>query len=82
MTDPFQSYSLEHDDDLRAKVRLLGNLLGEVVRNQAGENVYRIVERLRKGYISLRNEDDPIKRQRLLNLIEQLSEAELTAASE
>ncbi|OOY42655.1 phosphoenolpyruvate carboxylase, partial [Solemya velum gill symbiont] len=78
MEDTFQSYSLANDEELRGRVRLLGNLLGDVVRTQAGENVYRIVERLRKGYIQLRDEENRDKRQRLLQLISQLSEAELT----
>ncbi len=78
MEDTFQSFSLANDEELRARVRLLGSLLGDIVRTQAGENVYRIVERLRKGYIQLRDEENADKRHRLLQLISQLSEAELT----
>jgi phosphoenolpyruvate carboxylase len=55
----------------------LGKLLGKVVKAQAGENVFRIVERLRKGYIDLRTHEDPAKRERLLQLIEMLSIDEL-----
>ncbi|MGD9356415.1 MAG: phosphoenolpyruvate carboxylase, partial [Chromatiales bacterium] len=59
------------------RVKLLGKLLGKVVKTQAGENVFRIVERLRKGYIELRSEDDPARRERLQQLIETLSTDEL-----
>ena len=51
MMDPFIEYSIKYDKDLRSRVKLLGKLLGKVVKSQAGENVFRIVERLRKGYL-------------------------------
>ncbi|MEJ2330244.1 MAG: phosphoenolpyruvate carboxylase [Gammaproteobacteria bacterium] len=77
MTDPFVEYSIKYDKDLRSRVKLLGKLLGKVVKTQAGENVFRIVERLRKGYIDLRTQEDPAKRERLQQLIETLSTDEL-----
>ena len=55
----------------------MGKLLGKVVKSQAGENVFRIVERLRKGYLELRTKEDPAKRQRLQQLIDTLSTDEL-----
>ena len=39
------------DKRLRSRVRLFGNLLGTVIREQAGKNVFSSVERLRKGFI-------------------------------
>ena len=77
MTDPFIEYSIKYDKDLRSRVKLLGKLLGKVVKTQAGENVFRIVERLRKGYIELRTKEDPARRERLQQLIETLSTDEL-----
>lgn len=42
------------DKKLRTRVKLLGTLLGNVLRAQAGEEVYAAVETLRNGYIGLR----------------------------
>jgi len=68
-----------HDKELRSRVRLFGNLLGEVLREQAGEGLFHAVEVLRKGYIRLRkNEDNPALRKRLSRLIEQLTPDEIT----
>ncbi|MEN8214193.1 MAG: phosphoenolpyruvate carboxylase [Pseudomonadota bacterium] len=78
MSDPFIDFALKYDRNLRGRVKLIGRLLGEVIRSQAGENIYLIVERLRKGYIALRAEDNDDKRMRLQKLISQLSADELT----
>ncbi len=37
----------ELDESLRVDVRVLGDLLGEVLRQQAGPDVYETVERIR-----------------------------------
>lgn len=78
-TPMFASVQQEHnivkdlqDKQLRARVKLLGTLLGNVVRQQAGEVVYEAVERLRRGFISLRKADDPELRQSLNEFIAQL----------
>ncbi|HEY9147483.1 MAG TPA: phosphoenolpyruvate carboxylase [Gammaproteobacteria bacterium] len=60
------------DKTLRARVKLFGNLLGEVLHDQAGSSVLEAVETLRKGYISLRKKDSPAKRQKLARFIEGL----------
>ncbi len=60
------------DKPLRARVKLLGTLLGNVLRNQEGGRLLASVEALRKGYISLRREDDPRKRARMARLIRNL----------
>jgi phosphoenolpyruvate carboxylase len=60
------------DKMLRTRVKLFGNLLGEVIREQAGSNILDAVETLRRGYISLRKKDNPAKRQRLTRFIEGL----------
>ena len=57
------------DKELRSRVRLFGNLLGEVLASQAGADVLAAVETLRKGYIRLRKEDNPALRQRLARLM-------------
>lgn len=66
------------DKQLRARVKLLGTLLGNVVRQQAGEAVYEAVERLRQGYISLRKQDDPALRQSLNDFIAELDADTMT----
>jgi len=75
---PFPSSRIEipadvvHDKALRRQVKLFGNILGKILREQAGQRVFAAVEALRKGHIGLRQEDNPAKRRRLLRLIESL----------
>ncbi|MDH5545790.1 MAG: phosphoenolpyruvate carboxylase [Gammaproteobacteria bacterium] len=64
--------SIVSDKALRSRVKLFGNLLGEVLREQAGNHVFTAVETLRKGYISLRNAESSSKRKRLARIIDNL----------
>lgn len=57
------------DDDLRAQVRLLGTLLGQVLLQFAGEDVYEAVEDLRRGFAELHQEEDQARRTELMTLI-------------
>lgn len=57
------------DKQLRSRVKLLGRLLGNVLYEQAGGRVYKAVETLRRGYVSLRKKDDPNKSHRLKRII-------------
>ena len=66
------------DKQLRARVKLLGKLLGNVLRAQAGGHVLVAVETLRKGYISLQEEENPRRRARLTKLIGKLDPDTLT----
>ncbi len=66
------------DKKLRARVKLFGNLLGTILKKQAGGRVFAAVEALRKGYIKLRQEDDPAKRKRLDRMISTLDPDTLT----
>ncbi len=52
-------------DPLAAEVRLLGALLGQVISEQAGPELFATVERIRKRTIALRRDDDPQERVRL-----------------
>jgi hypothetical protein len=52
-------------DPLAVEVRLLGALLGQVIAEQAGPELFALVERIRKRTIALRRADDPIERERL-----------------
>ncbi len=66
------------DKRLRTRVKLFGNLLGNILRDQAGEQVFDAVETLRKGYLSLRKEDSARKRQQLNLLVNRLDPQSLT----
>ncbi|MDH5784878.1 MAG: phosphoenolpyruvate carboxylase [Chromatiales bacterium] len=60
------------DKTLRTRVKLFGNILGEILEAQAGRDVLEAVETLRKGYISLRKRDNGGKRGKLTRFIEGL----------
>jgi len=66
------------DKQLRARVRLFGHLLGNILLSDAGAKVYDAVEKLRVGFIELHKEDDELKRERLMALIASLDEETLT----
>ncbi len=77
MSDVLET-NLEVDmEPLQKQVRIVGNLLGEVLKEQEGEDVFNAVEHLRQGYIGLRHEDDPVKRQQLKEYIEALDSYKL-----
>ena len=46
-------------DPLAVEVRLLGALLGQVIAEQAGPELFALVERIRRRTIALRGDDDP-----------------------
>ena len=73
MSDPFIDACVKHDKTLRSRVKLLGQLLGDVISSQSGADVLRTVERLRKGFIQLRDKPDPVRLKRLKKLIGTLS---------
>jgi phosphoenolpyruvate carboxylase len=66
------------DKKLRARVKLLGSLLGNVLQSQAGGRVYVAVETLRKGTIRLHKGDSPRLRQRLDRYIRKLDPETIT----
>ena len=70
--------SASGDKELRTRVKLFGNLLGNVLLSQAGVKVYDAVEKLRTGFISLHKTDNPKKRARLMALIKSLDSQTLT----
>ncbi len=64
--------SIPRDKELRSRVKLFGNLLGNVIREHGSEDIFNAVETLRKGYIKLRKEDNPRLRKRLHDYIDKL----------
>jgi len=71
--DSFTTQCLSKDRELRSRVKLLGSLVGHVLRTQVSPEMLEVVERLRKGFIALRKKEDPARRRRLIALIERLS---------
>jgi len=63
------------DKPLRDRVKLLGQLLGETLRDREGRPVLDAVETLRKGFIELRGRPEPAPdlRERLLRFIAALN---------
>jgi len=58
------------DDHLRAQVKLLGTLLGQVVLQFAGEDVFEAVETLRRGFTELQQQEDQQRRTELMAMID------------
>ncbi len=60
-TSATQARSKANDKDapLKEDIRLLGRLLGEVIRHQEGETVYEIVETIRQTAVKFRRDTDP-----------------------
>ncbi|WP_455222338.1 phosphoenolpyruvate carboxylase [Kaarinaea lacus] len=66
------------DKSLRSLVKVLGKLLGDVLRTQEGEDVFNAVETLRKGYVALRKQENAEEQARLDKIIESLDPDKLT----
>ncbi|WP_455202443.1 phosphoenolpyruvate carboxylase [Kaarinaea lacus] len=66
------------DKSLRSLVKVLGKLLGDVLRTQEGEDVFHAVETLRQGYVALRKEEDLEQQNELNKIIESLGPEKLT----
>ena len=73
MPDSFVDACPKRDKNLRSRVKLMGNMLGEVVASQSGDDVLHNIERLRKGFLKLRKDRDPARLERLKKLIDRLS---------
>ena len=53
-------------------MKLLGKLLGNIIKSHAGDKVYIAVEKLRKGFINLRKDNNQIKHDQLIRYIGKL----------
>ncbi|WP_373018249.1 phosphoenolpyruvate carboxylase [Thiomicrorhabdus sp.] len=67
----------KRDKQLRARVKLLGSLLGEIIETQVGKPVLDAIEKLRTGYIQLDGKEDPALRSELTAFIEEQSAEDL-----
>ena len=63
----------DKDAPLREDIRLLGRLLGEVIRQQEGETVYEIVETIRQTAVKFRRDADPQAGAELDKLLKKLT---------
>ena len=61
---------------LRADIRLLGRILGDTVRDQEGEAVFDLVERIRQTSIRFHRDDDRPARQELEAILDGMSTSE------
>ena len=56
---PAAKPAIDKDAPLKEDIRLLGRLLGDVLREQEGEAVYDVVETIRQTAVRFRRESDP-----------------------
>jgi len=61
-----------NDEPLRNDIRLLGRLLGDTVREQEGDAVFEIVERVRQTAVRFARDGDPAARAELAALLDPL----------
>ncbi len=64
---------LDKDAPLKEDIRLLGRLLGDVLRDQEGEEVFNVVETIRQTAVRFRREDDAEADVELRTLLKKLS---------
>ena len=67
------SFHPKSDEELRARVKLLGKLIGNVLLKHEKPEVFHAVESLRTGFIKLRKRNSEPERKALMDLIESLS---------
>jgi phosphoenolpyruvate carboxylase len=65
--------ALEEDARLRNDIRLLGRILGDTVRDQEGEAVFDLVERIRTTSVRFHRDDDKPARRELESILDGLS---------
>lgn len=66
------------ETQLRSRAKLLGNMLGSVIKEQAGEDIFKLVETLRFGFVRLHEQEDLQKRGELEAMIAALDPLQLT----
>ena len=72
MSDFLKNYDAITDSQLRTCVKLLGKLLGNAIKSHAGKDVYIVVEKLRKGFISLQDNENQKHHDQLIKYIDGL----------
>jgi phosphoenolpyruvate carboxylase len=72
MSEFLKTFDKLNDAQLRSAVKTLGKLLGNIIKTHAGHDVYVAVEKLRKGFINLRIDNNQHKHDQLIRYIEKL----------
>ena len=67
----------EKDKPLRTNIRMLGNLLGEVIEEQEGRDLFELEERIRQTSKSLRRRFDASHQRTLKHIVESLEPREM-----
>lgn len=62
----------DKDLPLREDIRLLGRILGDTLREQEGEEVFDLIERIRQNAIGFRRDRDPAAKRELERLLNKL----------
>jgi phosphoenolpyruvate carboxylase len=70
---PATPASADKDAPLKEDIRLLGRLLGDVVRDQEGDAVFDVVETIRQTAVRFRRDDDPRAGEELGTLLHKLT---------
>ena len=73
MTAATANPSLTKDHHLIEDIRLLGRLLGEVIREQEGKAAFELIENIRQLSVAFRHRDDASAGQKLKKLLKGLS---------
>src|SRR6476659_7605451 len=68
--------ALEEDARLRTDIRLLGRILGDSVRDQEGDEVVDLVERIRQTSIRFHRDEDKLARRELETILDSMSTAD------
>ncbi|NVN84445.1 MAG: phosphoenolpyruvate carboxylase [Rhodopseudomonas sp.] len=66
----------EEDAQLRSDIRLLGRILGDTVRDQEGDEIFALVERIRQTSIRFHRDDDRTARRELEDILNGMSTAD------
>ena len=65
--------TIEPDRPLRDDIRLLGRLLGDTIRDHAGNAAFEVVERIRQSATAFHRHDDVAARRELEHILDSLS---------
>jgi phosphoenolpyruvate carboxylase len=74
--DMNKAISANHEQALRANIRVLGRMLGDTIRAQEGDAVFDVVESVRRMSVQFRREDDVGARKALEDVLDSLSSAQ------
>lgn len=68
----------DKDSPLREDIRLLGRLLGDMIREQEGADTFALVERIRTTSVRFHRDADETARRELASILDQLSPQQAT----